>query len=211
MSDLATEPRGEESPSLALISARLQAWDRHALDRGPTGRRAAVVIVLVDRPSATHVLVVKRSTLGRNAGQWALPGGRMEPLEDAATAALRELHEEIDVTCTPAHVLGQLDDVTTRSGFVITPVVVAAPSGTSWRRNPTEVASVHPIPLHRLTAPGTPRWRATREGTLLQMPLRHDMVVHAPTGAILWQFAEVCLHGRPRRLEGIINPAFTAI
>lgn len=210
MPNLATAPAGPDSNPAALVSARLHAWDRRALDPGPTGRRAAVAIVLVDQPYGTDMLVIKRSNRGRNAGQWALPGGRVEPDEDAVTAALRELTEEIGIVCTAAHVLGLLDDLTTRSGFVITPVVVAAPDGTSWRRNPDEVASVHPIPIRRLTEPGRPRWRETRAGALLQMPLRHDMVVHAPTGAILWQFAEVCLRGRPLRLDGVIEPAFTA-
>jgi hypothetical protein len=40
------------------------------------------------------------------------------------------------------------------------------------------------------------------------MPLRRGMVVHAPTGAILWQFRDVALLGRPRRTAGLAEPAF---
>lgn len=192
------------------IAARLRTWDRHTAVPDPRRRRAAVAITLVEPSTGPHVLLVKRAPRGRNAGQWGLPGGRIEPGEDAVVAALRELAEETSVVRQPTDVLGVLDDFKTSSGFAITPIVVAAPAVTKWRRNPAEIASLHPIPLRRLTEPGVPRWRRSAEHTLLQMPLRHDMVIHAPTGAILWQFAEVCLRGRTLRLTDIVEPAFTA-
>ena len=66
------------------------------------------------------------------------------------------------------------------------------------------------MPLERLTAPGVPRWAETADGgRLLQMPLRHDMVIHAPTGAILLQFAEVALRGRDTRVADLLQPDWT--
>ena len=44
---------------------------------------------------------------------------------------------------------------------------------------------------------------------LLQMPLRHDMVIHAPTGAILLQFREVALRGRELRIADLAQPEWT--
>jgi 8-oxo-dGTP diphosphatase len=44
-----------------------------------------------------EVLLIRRGTLPR-LGEWSLPGGRIEPGERAADAALRELHEETGVT-----------------------------------------------------------------------------------------------------------------
>ena len=41
------------------------------------------------------------------------------------------------------------------------------------------------------------------------MPLRHDMVIHAPTGAILLQFAEVGLRGRDTRVADLLQPDWT--
>lgn len=58
--------------------------------------------------------------MNRHAGQWALPGGKLDEGETAVDAALRELQEELGLQLTPDHVLGLLDDYTTRSGFVMT-------------------------------------------------------------------------------------------
>ena len=194
-----------------VISARLAAWNRRIVEPGSSLRRAAVAITLIDRNRAAQVLIVKRVNRGLNPGQWALPGGRVDAGEDAITAALRELHEEAGMEAGPADVLGLLDDFVTNSGHLITPVVVAIAANQSPRRNAAEIASLHPIPLQRLLEPGVPRWRRGPDNSgLLQLPLRHDLIMHAPTGAILWQFAEVALRGRNCRVSHLTEPAFTA-
>lgn len=192
-----------------LWRTRLAAFPRVAAD--PTGRRAAgVAICIVDDHTEPHVLLIKRAPRGRNAGQWALPGGRLESGEDAVTAALRETVEEIDVVADPSAVLGLLDDFVADSGFVITPVVLHLPGSVRPRPNPAEVQSVHRIPLRRLESDDLPRWAQLPDGRpLLQMPLRSDIVVHAPTGAILWQFREVVLLGRQTRVADLAQPEFT--
>ena len=194
-----------------VISARLAAWNRRIVEPGSSLRRAAVAITLIDRNRAAQVLIVKRVNRGLNPGQWALPGGRVDAGEDAITAALRELREEAGMEAGPADVRGLLDDFVTNSGHLITPVVVAIAANQSPRRNAAEIASLHPIPLQRLLEPGVPRWRRGPDNSrLLQLPLRHDLIMHAPTGAILWQFAEVALRGRDCRVSHLTEPAFTA-
>ena len=194
-----------------VISARLAAWNRRIVEPGSSLRRAAVAITLIDRNRAAQVLIVKRVNRGLNPGQWALPGGRVDADEDAITAALRELREETGMEAAPADVRGLLDDFVTNSGHLITPVVVAIAANQSPRRNAAEIASLHPIPLQRLLEPGVPRWRRGPDNSrLLQLPLRHDLIMHAPTGAILWQFAEVALRGRDCRVSHLTEPAFTA-
>ena len=85
-----------------------------------------------------------------------------------------------------------------------------APAGARPRRDPEEIASLHPIPLASLLAERVPRWARAPDGRpLLQMPLRHDMVIHAPTGAILLQFREVALRGRPLRIADLAQPEWT--
>jgi 8-oxo-dGTP pyrophosphatase MutT (NUDIX family) len=157
------------------------------------------------------VLLIRRVARGRNAGQWALPGGRLDGTETPQQAALRELAEETGICAGPAEVAGHLDDFVTDSGFVITPVVVLVRLPPRLQRNPDEVHSLHPIPLRRLTDPDIPRWRTDPRGRplLLQLPLRRGMVIHAPTGALLWQFREVALPGRATRVADLTQPDFT--
>ncbi len=192
-----------------LVAARLAAWPRRSVADFDGIRRAAVAIAIQERDGELYFLMIKRTTRGSNPGQWALPGGKVDPGETLSETARRELHEETGLQASPADVLGLLDDFSASRGIVITPVVVLIPGAQMARRNPAEVASLHPLPLSRLTAPGVPRWKTSGNSRLLQMPLRHDMVVHAPTGAILWQFAEVALNGNPVRVSSLAEPSFT--
>lgn len=182
--------------------ARLAEFPRIAVPHAPGVRRAAVVLCVVDTDTAPAVIVMKRAYRGRNAGQWALPGGRVEPGETAAEAAVRELHEELGLRTSPEEILGELDDFPAASGFAITPVVTTLADTARLRPNPDEVHSVHFVELSRLAADSTPHWvhrdpaAATGVPDLLQMRLAPAMTIHAPTGAMLWQFREVVLLGR---------------
>ncbi|MFI6926974.1 NUDIX hydrolase [Nonomuraea spiralis] len=185
------------------VVAHLAAFDRREVPPAAGVRRAAVTVcVLEDAGRVPYTVLIRRAARGRNAGQWALPGGRLDDGELPVEAALRELAEEVGVT--GVEVAGLLDDFVTDSGFVITPVV-AFGGGQEPVGDAYEVASVHPVPLERFLAPGVPRW----EGELLQMPLGPDIVIHAPTGAILWQFAEVALRGREQRVFDVAQPHWT--
>jgi 8-oxo-dGTP pyrophosphatase MutT (NUDIX family) len=178
-----------------------------AADPAAAPRRAAVAVTVLDAATTPRVLVLKRARRGTNAGQWALPGGRLEPGETAEEAALREAFEEVGLE--GGEVLGRLDDFVTDSGFAITPVVVLAPERARLRRNPAEVHSLHPIPLARLLEDDVLRWAPQPDGSaLLQLLLRHDVVVHAPTGAILWQFREIVL-GRRTAVSHLAQPEWT--
>jgi 8-oxo-dGTP pyrophosphatase MutT (NUDIX family) len=190
----------------ARIRRNLEAFERLAAPEAGL-RRAAVAVTVLAGP---RVLIAKRVARGLNAGQWALPGGKLDPGEDAVTGALRELREEAALDLPADAVAGLLDDLVTGSGFCITPVVVLAPPGAKPRRNPAEIASLHTVPFANLLADHVPRWATTAAGQpLLQMPLRHDMVIHAPTGAILLQFREVALRGRELRIADLVQPEWT--
>lgn len=173
-------------------------------------RSAAVAVCVMPSRTGPQLLMIKRAPRGRNAGQWALPGGRIEPGETPVETALRELAEETAVEAPASAVAGLLDDYVAGTGFVITPVVVLLDAPPArLRRCEREVHSLHRIPLARLCADDVPRWHETPEGgRLLQMPLRRNMIVHAPTGALLWQFREVALLGRHTRVDDLDEPEF---
>jgi 8-oxo-dGTP pyrophosphatase MutT (NUDIX family) len=120
---------------LADLAAALRRFSRIAVPL--EGRRAAAVAIAISdgsdsvggqRGPATW-LTRRAVKLRAHAGQFALPGGRLDAGEDATGAALRELREEIGATAGRSDCLGVLDDYPTRSGYVITPVVVRLPAG----------------------------------------------------------------------------------
>ncbi|MCG5214765.1 NUDIX hydrolase [Streptosporangium sp. KLBMP 9127] len=190
------------------ITENLSVFRRRGVPVPDGHRQAAVTIcVLEDAERRPYTIVIKRVRQGRNPGQWALPGGRLDDGEEAVAAALRELAEETAVT--GVSVAGLLDDYVADSGFVITPVVAFGGTQTA-RRDPREVASIHRIPLERFLAEGVPRWTTGGDGrSLLQMPLGPGILIHAPTGAILWQFAEVALRGGDLRVADVAQPTWT--
>lgn len=161
------------------------------------------------QPDAALILTRRSSRLRDHPGQWALPGGRLDRGETPVQTALREMREEIDVQLGDDRVLGVLDDFVTRSGFVMTPVVVWGGPRLQTRPNPQEVASVHRIPLQELLRQDAPVLDevAGSEHPVLRMPVG-DSWIAAPTGALLYQFREVCLLGRHTRIAHFEQPAF---
>jgi 8-oxo-dGTP pyrophosphatase MutT (NUDIX family) len=190
--------------------AHLAAFDRQAL--AADGRRpAAVAIVLVaDEAGRACFLLTRRAAgLRTHARQWALPGGRIDPGESVEGAALRELEEELGLAREAASVLGLLDDYPTRSGFVITPVVVWGGGDAELRPNPDEVAAVYRVPLADLDRPDVPRLLTIPESDrpVIQVPLLSTLV-HAPTAAVVYQLREVVVHGRPTRVAHFEQPVW---
>jgi 8-oxo-dGTP pyrophosphatase MutT (NUDIX family) len=158
---------------------------------------------------AAFLMCRRPSRLNSHAGQWALPGGRLDPGEGPLDAALREVEEEIGLTLGPDDVVGWLDDYPTRSGYVITPVVLWGGRDPDLRPSPDEVLALYRIGLHALRD-GEPRQVAIPESDrpVVQIPLGRDLI-HAPTGAVLYQFRHVALLNEPdTRVDHFEQPVF---
>jgi 8-oxo-dGTP pyrophosphatase MutT (NUDIX family) len=195
------------------IAARCAAFTR--LPTGeplPALKRAAVAIALVETAEGSGetalLLTLRAAGLRSHRGQWALPGGRCDDGETPVIAALRELHEELGLEPGPDDVLGLLDDYPTRSGYLITPVVVWAAASAAMSPNAAEVASVHRIALTQIEAPDAFDFVAIPESTRRVIRLRHaGQFIHAPTAALIYQFREV-IAGRATRVVELEQPVF---
>lgn len=156
------------------------------------------------------VLLTRRGGhLSAHARQWAFPGGRIDDGETALQAAMRETHEEVGMQLTEQQLLGRLDDYPTRSGYVMTPFVFWAGDEHQPVANPDEVASVHRVGLHELLRDDSPRFVEIPESErpVVQVPIGGDLI-HAPTGAILYQLRAVGLDGAAVRVDELEQPVF---
>jgi 8-oxo-dGTP pyrophosphatase MutT (NUDIX family) len=184
---------------MSVVPGDLGAGEGRRLDGRMVGVAGGAAFLLCRRPSRMR----------RHAGQWALPGGRIDAGETPLDGALRELDEELALRLGPESVVGWLDDYPTRSGYVITPVVLWGGADPALEPAPDEVLAVYRIGLHALRD-SEPRFISIPESDrpVLQLPLGNDLI-HAPTAAILFQLRQVGLLGRAgERVDHLEQPVF---
>jgi 8-oxo-dGTP pyrophosphatase MutT (NUDIX family) len=193
------------------IRTNLAAFERIALDIGER-RHAAVAIVVTPHEDAHAYLLTRRAAgLRRNPGMYALPGGGLDPGEDAVEAAIRETREELGVVLDRDDLLGLLDDFTTISGQVVTPVVLWADGPLTLQPDPVEVQEAWFAPLADLHHPEAPRREPHPDGgePIARMHMRGQWI-NPPTAAWLYQFRDVALLGLATRVHMIGQPPWTA-
>jgi 8-oxo-dGTP pyrophosphatase MutT (NUDIX family) len=187
------------------ITENLAAFEPRELSADRLRHAAVGLVLLADESGrACFILTRRLSTLRRHSGQWALPGGRLEADETAASAALREIHEEVGLDLPSEAILGRLDDFVSRSGHLISPFVVWAEDSVTLQVSPDEVDAAYRVPLEELDRPGGLSFKPLLHFTLPTLP----STVHAPTAAIIYQFREVTLHGRVVRVADVEQPFF---
>ena len=194
----------------AAIARNLERFDALRIDDASL-KHAAVCLILADDGAGDCALLVTRraSNLNSHAGQFALPGGRVDADESVIEAALREAREEINLELAPDSILGRLDDFPTRSGYVITPLVVWAPQGAAMSANPVEVARLYRVPLSEFVRPGSPEFVSIPESDrpVIRYPLLGTKI-YAPTAALMYQFIEVAVQGRDTRVAHLEQPVW---
>lgn len=199
------------SPPLRhVLAGRLASFKRRPAPVDGLRRAAVALVVLPDAAGEASVVLTQRAWhLSKHAGQFALPGGRIDAGESQVEAALREAQEEIGLHLGPNAVLGRLDDFVTRSGFHMSAVVVWGDPDQDLVPSPDEVAEIHYVPLARLADPSTLHLIDNQPGTPPVLSLAIvDTLVFAPTAAIMLQLAKLAVDGVTERVHHYEQPRF---
>lgn len=109
---------------------------------------AAVLVAITDQKDPEVILTLRSSELPTHKGEVAFPGGKTEIFDVNYTAtALREAHEEIGLMPESVYVIGELDQVVSRYGFLVTPILGIVPADVVLNEESREIDSVFRVPL----------------------------------------------------------------
>lgn len=173
----------------------------------PSLMPAAVLLLMYPKDGQHHILLNKRTDeVEHHKGEISFPGGGRDPEDrDFLDTALRENHEEMGIKPEDVMILGELDDVITRSNFGVRVFVGSIPYPYYFRPSPEEIAEVLEVPVRELLDPGNrmveARWEGGRVSTTYCYATGGHMITGA-TAQILTQFLELYPDGSGVMREG---------
>ena len=114
----------------------------------PELKEAAVLLAITAEQQPRIVLTRRSETVSTHRGEVAFPGGKRDPEDESIVAtALREAHEEIGLHSSQVQVIGELDQVVSRFGFLITPVLAVIPPSLDHVPHLAELDAIFEVPL----------------------------------------------------------------
>ena len=157
---------------------------------------ASVLVLLYPKDGDYCVLLNKRSEdVEHHKGEISFPGGARDPEDaDSLDTALRETQEEMGILRDDVTILGEMDEVATRSRFRVN--VFAGVIEPPYRFQPSadEIAEVVEFPVRALRDPSSrrleTRWQAGGTVTTYSYAYGKHLVFGA-TARILQQFLEL--------------------
>ncbi|MGH7773240.1 MAG: CoA pyrophosphatase [Candidatus Binatia bacterium] len=158
---------------------------------------AAVLVPIQEGADGDYLVLTQRSeSVDSHRGQIAFPGGGIDPKDSGAlAAALRESHEEVGIEPRHVRILGQLDQVTAASNYLITPFIGLIPSPYEFRLNPAETVAVFSVPISALLEPGCFRIEPRPLDPLRRGPIYHfyykEWDIWGATARIIKQLLEL--------------------
>lgn len=154
-------------------------------------RAAGVLVPIIARETGLTVLFTRRTDhLHAHGGQVSFPGGGAEEGDASIEAtALRETTEEIGLEANRIHLLGQLPEYRTVTGYRVMPVVGLVRPPFDLMPDPFEVAEIFEVPLaFLLDARNHRRETMKRDGRTRHyyaMPYRHYYIWGATAGMLM--------------------------
>ena len=157
---------------------------------------AAVLIGITDREEPGVILTVRREHLRTHAGQVAFPGGRLDPGETEAEAALREAWEELGLPRSAVDIVGALSAYRTVTSYLVTPVIGVVPPDLPLQPHEHEVADWFEAPLSFILDPANQQ----RKSVLFQGRTRHYYEI-LWNGRRIWGATAAVIINLSRRLQ----------
>lgn len=132
---------------LSSLIAQVQAHEPRVLELNQLAT-AAVLVAITDEKEPEVILTLRSSELPTHKGEVAFPGGKTEATDrDFTETALREAFEEIGLAPESVTVIGELDQVVSRYGFLVTPILGIVPADVVLNEDSREIESVFKVPL----------------------------------------------------------------
>lgn len=162
----------------------------------PSLTPAAVLLLLYPKDGDYCVLLNKRSELvEHHKGEISFPGGAQDPEDkDLRDTALRETEEEMGIRRADVTILGELDEVATRSRFRVRVFVGTIPYPYSFQPSAVEIDEVLEVPLTALRDASNLRveTRWEQSGPVSSYAYAYNgHLVFGATARILQQFLEL--------------------
>lgn len=121
----------------------------------PELAEAGVLVAITDEADPRLLLTRRAVHLSTHQGEVAFPGGKRDAGDSSIViTALREAQEEVALQPEQVRIVGELDQVVSRFGYLVTPVLGIIPPDQQFVANPDELDAVFLVPLsHFRTEP----------------------------------------------------------
>lgn len=145
-------PLPGESAQKAMAPTPLDSDFTMRMDPTADAHPSSVLVPLyTDEHQKLNIIFTLRTKTIRHAGQISFPGGRSENGEEPVETALRESHEEINLSPNSVQVLGQITPLYLyRTNNQITPFVGYLDKEPILQRNPIEVEEIITVSMEDL-------------------------------------------------------------